>query len=91
MSIFLFLIMVVVAGMIVGLYFRVLTLLPAFVFAAIGVGMSSHGLTEVVLLGFGAVVLLHVGYVAGCVLGSVARTHLSAHMPYRFPKSKVAH
>jgi hypothetical protein len=67
-----------VAGILLGLRFKVLVLAPAFLVATVVVIANGSGRTlgSIVLNVIGTVVSLQIGYVAGSVLGAVARAHL---------------
>lgn len=57
-----------VAGILLGLRFKVLVLVPVVLIATVAIVLSGHGLRVIVFTEFGTVVMLQVGYIGGCVL-----------------------
>jgi hypothetical protein len=78
-----------VAGILLGLRFKVLVLIPAFlvttlVIIAIG---SDHTISAIVLTVLGTLVSLQIGYIVGSLVRAFARAHLRAaprHQRLRF-------
>jgi len=68
----------VFVGIILGLRFRVFALIPAILLAAAIIVLAGSGqkLSAIVLILVGTVVSLQIGYIAGCMLRFVARSHL---------------
>jgi hypothetical protein len=54
-----------IAGILLGLRFKVFVLVPAFLLATAIVIPSGHGLRATALMVFVAVVLIQIGYIAG--------------------------
>jgi hypothetical protein len=77
-----FLVSGAVVGVILGLRFRVLVLVPAILLATVAIILSGggHKLSMIVLTLVGTVVLLQIGYIAGSVLRSFARPYLPEWM-----------
>jgi hypothetical protein len=80
-----FLITGAIIGIILGLRFKVLVLLPASVLATVVIIISGsgHSLSTIVLTLVGTVVSLQVGYIAGSVLRFLARTYLPTRTTVR--------
>jgi hypothetical protein len=80
-----FLITGAIAGVLLGLRFKVLVLVPASVLAAVVMIISQSGqkLSTIVLTLVGTVVSLQIGYVAGGILRFLAR----AYLPGRYRRS----
>ncbi len=74
-----------IAGILLGLRFKVFVLVPAILIAMIVIIASGHELKVTALTVFGTVVALQIGYIAGCVLCVMARervpTRNTAHLP----------
>ena len=90
-----FLIIGAIAGIMLGVRFKVLVLVPAFLLATviiIIVNGSSHSLGAIVLTVLGTVASLQVGYIVGSILRAVARAYLPARTTERHqcPGSKPA-
>jgi hypothetical protein len=66
-----------VAGVLLGLRFKVFVLVPACLIAAAIVFPSSHGLRATALMVFVAVVLIQIGYITGGLL----RVLVAGRMP----------
>jgi hypothetical protein len=66
-----------IAGILLGLRFKVLVLVPACLLATAIVILSGHGLRETALMVFVAVVLIQIGYIAGGLL----RVLVAGRMP----------
>jgi hypothetical protein len=84
-----FLITGAVAGILLGLRFKVLVLVPAFLVATVVIIANGSGQTlgSIVLTLLGTVVSLQIGYIVGSVLRAFARAHLPAaqrHQRVRF-------
>jgi hypothetical protein len=81
-----FLITGAIIGILLGLRFRVLVLVPASVLAAVAVIIngSADKLSVIVLTLVGTLVSLQVGYVAGSVIRFLAHAYLPAWMRDRF-------
>jgi hypothetical protein len=78
-----------IAGILLGVRFKVLVLVPAFLVAAVVIIIngSGHTLSSIVLTVLGTVVSLQIGYIIGSVLRAFARAHLPAaqrHQRVRF-------
>jgi hypothetical protein len=82
-----------VAGMLLGLRFKVLTLFPAIFIATAAIVISVHGLSIIVPTVVGTVVLLQVCYIGGCVLRAMVRSYISSRgsVHHRSASSKLAH
>ena len=65
-------------GLLLGLRFRVLVLVPAILLATVVIILSGsgHKLSVIVLTLVGTVVSLQLGYVVGSILRSLARSYL---------------
>jgi hypothetical protein len=57
-----------VAGLLLGLRFKLFVLVPAILIATLAIVLSSRGLRVIVFTEVGTVALLQVGYIGGCVL-----------------------
>jgi hypothetical protein len=77
-----FLVTGAIAGILLGLRFKVLVLVPASVLAAviIIIGQSSHTLGMIIFTLVGTVVSLQIGYIVGSVFRSLARPYLPEWM-----------
>jgi hypothetical protein len=75
-----FLVTGAIAGIILGLRFKVLVLVPAILLATVVIiaNGSSHKLSVIVLTVVGTVVSLQIGYIVGCILRALARAYLPA-------------
>jgi len=84
---------VTVAGIMLGLRFKVLALLPAIFIATVTIILSGRGLRVIIPTVVGTVALLQVGYIGGCVLRAMIRAYLSsqASVRHRSARSKLAH
>jgi hypothetical protein len=73
-----FLVTGVLIGILLGLRFKVLVLVPASVLATIVIIVigSGHELSVIVLTLIGTLVVLQLGYLAGSVLRFLARSYL---------------
>jgi len=73
-----FLITGAITGILLGLRFKVLVLVPASVLATVVVivSRSDHELGVIVLTLVGTLVALQMGYIAGSILRFLARTYL---------------
>jgi hypothetical protein len=89
-----FLIIGAIAGIMLGVRFKVLVLVPAFLIATviIIVNGSSHSLSAIVLTVLGTVASLQIGFIVGSILRAVARAYLPARTTERHqrPGSKPA-
>jgi hypothetical protein len=72
-----FLIFGAVAGTLLGLCFKVLVLIPAFLLTTVIVIVngSGHTLLEIVLAVLGALVSIQFGYIVGSLLRALALAH----------------
>jgi hypothetical protein len=77
-----FLVTGAIAGILLGLRFKVLVLVPASVLATVVIliGQSGHKLSMIVLTLVGTVVSLQMGYIIGSVFRSLARPYLPEWM-----------
>ena len=73
-----FLVMGAIIGMLLGLRFRVLVLVPAILLATVVIILSGsgHKLSVIVLTLVGTVVSLQLGYITGSILRLLARSYL---------------
>jgi hypothetical protein len=73
-----FLVTGAIIGILLGLRFKVLVLVPASVLAAVVIilGRSGHELSVIVLTLIGTLVALQMGYLVGSVLRFLARSYL---------------
>ncbi len=76
-----------VAGILLGLRFKVFVLVPACLVAAAIIIPSSHGLMGTALMVFVAVVLIQIGYIAGGVLRILVAERLAAWRSARFSRN----
>jgi hypothetical protein len=84
-----FLITGAIIGVLLGLRFKVLVLVPASVLAAIAVIVNGRGdLSVIVLTLVGTLVSLQVGYIAGSIIRFLAHAYLPAWMRDRFSGTK---
>jgi hypothetical protein len=85
-----FLITGAIIGILLGLRFKVLVLVPASVLAAIAVIIngSTNKLSAIVLTLVGTLVSLQVGYIAGSVIRFLAQAHLPTWMRARCSGTK---
>jgi len=85
-----FLVTGAIIGILLGLRFNVLVLVPASVVATVVVFVNGSGdkLSVIVLTLVGTLVSLQVGYVTGSVLRFLAQSHLPAWMRDRFSGTK---
>ena len=75
-----FLIAGAIAGMMLGLRFKVLVLIPAFFLATVIIIVNGSGqtLSAIVFTVLGTVASLQIGYVMGSILRALARAYLPA-------------
>ena len=80
-----FLVTGAIIGILLGLRFKVLVLVPASVLAAVVIilGRSGHELSVIVLTLIGTLVALQIGYLVGSVLRFLARSYLPTRTRYR--------
>ena len=80
-----FLVTSAIAGILLGLRFKVLVLVPASVLATVVVivSRSGHELSVIVLTLVGTLVALQMGYIAGSILRFLARTYLPGRARHR--------
>jgi hypothetical protein len=80
-----FLVAGAIIGILLGLRFKVLVLVPASVLAAVVIILSEsgHELSVIVLTLGGTLVSLQIGYIAGGVLRYLVRAYLPAWTRYR--------
>jgi hypothetical protein len=80
-----FLVTGVVIGILLGLRFKVLVLVPASILATVVVILSASGreLSVIVLTLIGTLVALQMGYLAGSILRYLARSYLPGWKRYR--------
>jgi len=84
-----FLITGAIIGVLLGLRFKVLVLVPASVLADIAVIVNGRGdLSVIVLTLVGTLVSLQVGYIAGSIIRFLAHAYLPAWMRDRFSGTK---
>ena len=89
-----FLITGAIAGIILGLRFKVLVLVPAVLLATVIIIVSGSGdrLSVIVLTVVGTAVSLQIGYIVGCILRALARAYLPARIRcYRRSGSESTH
>ena len=79
-----------IIGILLGLRFKVLFLIPASVLATVVIVLSESGneLSMIVLTLVGTLVSLQVGYLAGSTLRFLARSYLSGRTWYRRSRTK---
>jgi len=79
-----FLVMGAIVGMLLGLRFKVLVLIPAISVATVVIVLSasSQKLSLILLTLVGTVVALQLGYIGGSLVRFLARTHLPAWTRY---------
>lgn len=75
-------------GILLGLRFKVLALVPAILFLTIVVILTSHGDRVIAPTVFGTIVLLQFGYLVGCVFRVVARDQLRVRKMYGIGRRK---
>ena len=80
-----FLVAGAIIGILLGLRFKVLVLVPASVLATVVIILSEsgHELSVIVLTLIGTLVALQMGYLAGSVLRFLARSYLPRWTRYR--------
>ena len=73
-----FLVIGAIIGMLLGLRFRVLVLVPAILLATVVIifSASGHKLNTIVLTLIGTAVSLQLGYITGSILRLLARSYL---------------
>ena len=71
-----------IAGIILGLRFKVLVVIPAILLATVVIIVSGSGdkLSAIVLTVVGTAVSLQIGYIVGSILRALARAYLPARM-----------
>ena len=84
-----FLIAGAIAGILLGLRFKVLVLVPASLLAAVVViiGQLGHTLSMIVFTLVGTLVSLQIGYIVGSVFRSFARPYLPEWMCSHRPRA----
>jgi hypothetical protein len=84
-----FLITGAIAGILLGLRFKVLVLVPASVLAVVVIiiSQSGHTLSMIVLTLVGTLVSLQIGYIVGSVFRSLARPYLPEWMCSHRPET----
>jgi hypothetical protein len=85
-----FLIIATIAGILLGLRFKVFVLVPAVLIAAGFVIIIGHGLKMVALTMLATTALLQIGYILGCVVRVYAGAYLQARTTPRYRLSKPA-
>jgi len=87
-----FLIIATIAGILLGLRFRVFVLIPAVLIASGAVIITGHGLKIIVLTMLAATALLQIGYIFGCIVRIYADSYLPARTTtrHRFSRSEPA-
>jgi hypothetical protein len=85
-----FLVAGAIIGILLGLRFKVLVLVPASVLATVVIILSEsgHELSVIVLTLVGTLVSLQMGYLAGGILRYLVRAYLPAWTRYRRSKTK---
>jgi hypothetical protein len=85
-----FLVAGAIIGILLGLRFKVLVLVPASVLATVVIILSgsSHELSVIVLTLVGTLVSLQIGYLAGGLLRYLVRAYLPAWTRYRRSRTK---
>jgi hypothetical protein len=78
-----FLIIGTVAGILLGLRFKVFVLVPAILIAAGAIVVAGHGLELIVLTVLATAALLQIGYVVGCVVRVYADAYLQRRTALR--------
>ena len=88
-----FLITGAIIGILLGLRFKVLVLVPASVLATVVIILSGigHELSVTVLTLVGTLVALQMGYLAGSVLRFLARSYLPTRTRYRRHSARENH
>ena len=76
-----------IAGILLGLRFKIFVLVPACLLATAIVIPSGHGPWATALMVFVAVVLIQIGYIAGSVLRVLATRQLRAWRSARFSRN----
>jgi hypothetical protein len=79
-----------IAGILLGLRFKVFVLVPAVLIAAGVAIIIGHGLKMVVLTMLATTALLQIGYILGCVVRVYAGAYLPARTTPRYRLSKPA-
>ena len=87
-----FLIIATIAGIFLGLRFKVFVLVPAVLIVSAAVIVAGGGLKVVALTMLATTALLQIGYIFGCVVRVYAAAYLPARtMPrYRLSRSEPA-
>ena len=82
-----------IAGILLGLRFKILVLVPAILLATIFIIASGHELKMITLSLMGTVVLIQIGYFVGSTLRAIIRAHLPARSSgtSRPPGSQTGH
>jgi hypothetical protein len=85
-----FLVASAIIGILLGLRFKVLVLVPASVLATVVIILSEsgHELSVIVLTLVGTLVSLQMGYLAGGILRYLVRAYLPAWTRYRRSRTK---
>jgi hypothetical protein len=76
-----------IAGILLGLRFKIFVLVPACLLATAIVIPSGHGPRATALMVFVAVVLIQIGYIAGSVLRVLATRQLQVWRSARFSRN----
>jgi hypothetical protein len=71
-----FIIIGTIAGILLGLRFKVFVLVPAILIAACAIIVTGHGLKAIVLTVLATAALLQIGYILGCVVRAYAGGYL---------------
>jgi hypothetical protein len=83
-----------IAGIMLGLRFKVLILVPAILLATAVITVTGtvrgHELSVIALTLFGTGASLQIGYMVGCVLQVMTPAHLPARTTVRYRPPKVA-
>jgi len=82
-----FLIVGTLAGIALGLRFKVLVLVPAILFATVIIIASGHELKVIAFTVFGTAVVLQIAYVVGCMLRLTTGAYLPARRRAHFPRA----
>jgi hypothetical protein len=86
-----FLVIATIAGILLGLRFKVFVLGPAVLIVACAIAVTGHGLKVIVLTIFATAVLLQIGYIFGYVVRVYADAyHAPAPLRDRFSRSEPA-
>jgi hypothetical protein len=87
-----FIIIGTLAGILLGLRFKVFVLVPAILIAACAIIVTGHGLKVIVLTALATAAVLQIGYILGCVVRVYAGAYLQGRTTsgYRLSKSGPA-